>query len=231
MKSVLEKLPKVLQGILIIALFYCSIYFQYIPFLLTHTKITDYTGNMRVAVLISTFADVLLLIILLFVYRKELFKDFDIFWKNKKENVSTAFHFWAFGFALMIAFNVLINTFFHTDGANNENLVRTMLHAYPFIMGIDACILAPLTEEIVFRKTIKDIFSNRYLFIIVSTLLFGLAHVAYSATTLVDWLYLLPYCSLAACFAYAYHKTDTICTSMVMHFFHNTLAILTVFLV
>ena len=81
-------------------------------------------------------------------------------------------------------------------------------------------------EEIIFRKCYKNAFSNKWLFIILSSLVFGSLHVITSMTSLMDLLFIIPYGSLGAAFAIMYQKTDTIYTSMLMHMLHNTILII-----
>ena len=87
-------------------------------------------------------------------------------------------------------------------------------------------IYAPITEELIFRKSIKDFISNKWLYVIVSGLLFGGVHVISSLGS--DWgfLYLIPYCSLGMVFAHLYYETDNIFSTITIHSIHNTLAIL-----
>lgn len=47
-----------------------------------------------------------------------------------------------------------------------------------FPVMITQCLLAPVTEEIVFRKTVNDLIPNKFLYIIVSSALFGFIHCA-----------------------------------------------------
>ena len=121
----------------------------------------------------------------------------------------------------MFISNFLLSFIFHFPGAKNESLVQDMIKSLPVLMVMNAAVFAPFVEEIVFRKTVKDVFKNVYLFMLVSFLLFGGAHVISQANSLVDLLYIIPYGSLGAAFAYAYYKTDTIFTSMMLHSFHN----------
>lgn len=52
----------------------------------------------------------------------------------------------------MITSNLILLTIFKAGGANNENIVQTMIKALPWLMIIDAGLIAPFNEEIVFRK-------------------------------------------------------------------------------
>ena len=178
------------------------------------------------SVVLSTFSSIIIFFIFFIIYRKDLKNDIKNFWKNKEEYMDTGIRYWIIGLIIMFATNYILNIVLKAGGANNEKAVQTMIKAFPLLMFIDAGILAPFNEEIVFRKTLKDIFKNKWLFIILSFLLFGGAHVIGSSKTLIDYLFIIPYGALGASLAYAYYKTDNIFTSISLHMIHNTLLIL-----
>lgn len=211
----------ILKGLLVYFLFRFSVFFQYIPILLFKLDINSLSIKMQVA--LSTFSSIITLILLIIIYKKSLKEEFFKFKNNFLKNIDIGFKSWFIGLIIMIVSNYILLTVFITDGANNENIVQSMIKALPWIMLIDTGLIAPFNEEIVFRKTLKDIFKNKWLFILSSFLLFGAVHVIGSATCLTDYLYIIPYGALGGAFAYAYYKTDTIYTSMFMHMFHNTI--------
>ena len=178
------------------------------------------------SVLLSTFSSTIVLFILFIIYRKELKKEFKIFKDNFIENIDIGFRYWMIGLIIMMISNVIITYLLKGGGANNEEAVQKMIKTLPWLMVIDAGFIAPFNEEIVFRKTLKDIFNNPIILCILSFLFFGGAHVISDAKTLTDYLYIIPYGALGASFAYSYYKTNTVFTSMSMHIFHNTVLIL-----
>lgn len=217
-----KKLIKnIVRGLLVFFLFWYSSYFQLIPILLLKMNIKNLSGSMQVA--LSAFSGLVVSLILFLVYRKSLKEDFKKFRDNFDENIDTGFKCWGAGLLVMMVSNIILTVVFKSGGANNENAVQEMIKSLPWLMLINAGIIAPFNEEIVFRKTLKDIFKNKWLFIFFSFLLFGGAHVIGSATTLVDYLYIIPYGSLGAAFAVAYYKTDTVFTSLSLHMIHNTI--------
>ena len=221
MKKILDKLPIIIRSFVTILLFYCSVVFQYIPVLLFHISRKTLSGNYRMASLLATFSSLIILGIILVVYKRDLAEEFHIFRLKWKRNILTGGACWLAGLFFMIFANTILIFVFHSEGANNDLVVRSMIAAYPAVMGLDVCILAPIIEEIVYRKSLKDVFDNQYVFIIASFLFFGLAHVATMATSFVDWLYVIPYGTFGAAFAYAYSKTDTVFTSILFHMVHN----------
>ncbi len=181
---------------------------------------------MLAAVLLSTFSSLVVSIILILIYRKELFKEFKIFKIKFLKNIDTGLICWITGIIIMVISNCILVYIFKSDGAANENAIQSLIKTSPYIMALDICLLAPFNEEIVFRKALKDISINKSIFIILSFLCFGGAHVLSSAKTLIDYLYIIPYGALGAAFAIAYNKTDTVYTSMFYHMLHNTMAFL-----
>ncbi len=174
------------------------------------------------AVLLSCFSSVVFSLILLIVYRKDLVKEFKTFKENWLKNFDTGFKWYLVGLVVMMTSNLILYYVLHSGGASNENTVQTMISAAPIFMAFQVCLIAPFNEEMVFRKTLYDVFKNKWIFIFLSFLLFGGAHVMSSASSLVDYLYIIPYGALGAAFAMAYSKTKTVFTSMSLHMMHNT---------
>lgn len=217
--------PKgLLIGIGIFILFYFSSYIQLIPILLFNMDIASITGAQNV--MLSAFSNIVLLLILLLIFRKDIKKEWKIFKDNFLENIDIGIKYWLIGLGIMMVSNILINVFLQLGQAANEQAVQSMITSLPWLMLINAGFIAPCTEEIVFRKGFKKAFPNKYAFVILSALVFGSLHVITSMTSPIELLYIIPYGALGAAFAYMYQKTNTIFTSISMHMFHNTALIL-----
>lgn len=208
----------------IFILFYFSSYIQLIPILLFNMDIASITGAQNV--MLSAFSNVVLLLILLLIFRKDIKKEWKIFKDNFLENIDIGIKYWLIGLGIMMISNIFINVFLQLGQAANEQAVQGMITSLPWLMLINAGFIAPCTEEIVFRKGFKKAFPNKYAFIILSALVFGSLHVITSMTSPIELLYIIPYGALGAAFAYMYQKTNTIFTSISMHMFHNTALIL-----
>ena len=208
----------------IFILFYFSSYIQLIPILLFNMDITSITGAQNV--MLSAFSNVVLLLILLLIFRKDIKKEWKIFKDNFLENIDIGIKYWLIGLGIMMVSNIFINVFLQLGQAANEQAVQSMITSLPWLMLINAGFIAPCTEEIVFRKGFKKAFPNKYAFVILSALVFGSLHVITSMTSPIELLYIIPYGALGAAFAYMYQKTNTIFTSISMHMFHNTALIL-----
>ena len=216
----------IIRSIIMFFVYWFSAYLQLIPIKLFKITSETVNKNPNISVLLSLFSTLIVFIIILIVYRKDLIKEFKLFKNNFITCIDTGFKYWFIGVLIMFACNIILAFGFKSGGANNENLVQSFIKTLPILMGIDICLIGPFVEEIIFRKTIKDVFKNKWIFVALSFLLFGGAHVISNAKTIIDWLYIIPYGALGASFAYSYHKTDTVFTSMSIHMIHNTILFL-----
>lgn len=176
-----------------------------------------------------TIFDILLIISLYFIYKKDLKKEFILFKNNFKEFFEKYTKYWLLGIVLMSIINSIIMFITPSDVANNEELVRGLIDKFPLYGFFSAALVAPFVEEIVFRKTFKDIIKNKYLLLIICGLTFGTIHVIESYTKITDLLYIFSYGVFGSVFAYIYYKTNTVFTSMFFHFIHNTMLVLIYF--
>lgn len=205
--------------ILTIIIFFCSAFFQLIPVKLFN--INNITP--KIQILLTLFSNMMNILLLVLMYYKDLKEDFKVFLENKKEMLEEGFKIWVIGLVLMAGSNVVINLFSPNKIAGNEEAIRSLITAAPYIMLFNTSILAPLIEEITFRKAFRDIIDTKWLFVIISGVVFGALHVITSIRNAYDFLYLLPYCSLGIALSYMYAKTKNIFVSISMHALHNFL--------
>lgn len=173
----------------------------------------------------QVIASLLLMGIFGFIYRKDLVNDFKRLKKNGYEIIETGFKYWIIGFGIMIVSNLIINYVFKMGIAGNEEAVRSYLDKFPLFMVFSSVIYAPFTEELAFRKSIRDVVSNKWLFATLSGLIFGLMHIISYVNNFYDLVFIIPYGALGFVFALLYEKTDTIYASMIMHALHNGIAV------
>ena len=200
MDKINKKFKYIIKGILVFLLFWYSKYLQYIPIYLFKLDIKHLSRTM--AVILSTFSSLILLFILFFIYRKDLKSNFKKFRKNRSEYMDIGFKWWGIGLLIMFVSNFILTFLLKGGGANNEQAVQSMIKTLPWLMLIDAGFIAPFNEEIVFRKSLKDIFKNKWVFAFVSFLIFGGVHVISSAENIIDYLYLIPYGVLGPLFIF-----------------------------
>ena len=126
----------------------------------------------------------------------------------------------------MIVSNLILTVITNGGIAGNEESVRKLIDIAPLYMLFNVAIYAPITEELIFRKSIRDFISNKFIYCLVSGIIFGGLHVISTINTPIDALYIIPYSALGISFATLYTKSNNIFSSMSMHALHNTIAIL-----
>jgi len=172
---------------------------------------------------ITIVVNIIRALLIAILFRKDLKKDFKNFKKNFWEYNDTAVKYWLIGLAVMCISNLIIGRFAPEGLPSNEQGVREMISNLSYLSLILTGITAPLAEELLFRKSIKNVISKKWTYIIVSGLVFGAAHIVTkgSPLTFYDYLYLIPYSSLGVAFAFTCYKTDNVFPSMIVHSVHN----------
>ena len=216
-KNILKNIIKL--AILITLFFYRNIFILPIIYIanINVDKISSATE-----VILSLINNIIFLIITVLMYKNDLKREWKIFGKNMSENVDTSIKYWLIGLAVMVVSNIIINFVLGGGQATNEKGVQKMIDSAPYIMLIEAGLIAPINEELLFRKAFKSIINNKWLFIIISGIVFGYLHVI-GAKSLEQFLFIIPYSSLGIAFATAYYKTDTVFSSIFVHMLHNTI--------
>ena len=218
-----KRILEICKGLLTFLIFYFSSYLQIIPITLFNIDINNYTESELA--LVNTFVDIILVLVLVILYFKDLSKEFKSFKKNIRLNMDTAFKYWFIGLIIMCVSNIAISFITSLNTSSNEQAVQGLVSATPYLMLFTAGILAPIAEELTFRKGVSMIFKNKWVYATASGLIFGLLHVIGSGNIL-EYLYVIPYGSLGFFFALTYYDTKSIYPSIIMHAIHNSALIL-----
>ena len=169
--------------------------------------------------------EILLMSLIVLVLNKKISRDFQNMRKYHKEYFKKYFKFWLISVGIMMLSNFIINFFVKTGISANEETIRETFKISPIYIFFSSVIFAPVVEELVFRQSLKNIIPNKYIFIIVSGIIFGGLHVITSLTSATDLLYLIPYCAPGFAFAYILADSDNIFIPISLHFMHNGILI------
>lgn len=170
--------------------------------------------------------DLIYLIILVYLYKDELKSDLSKFKKNGDKLITKYFPIYLLGVFLMGISNMIVSSITKIEISSNEEAVRTLIKFYPVYMIFSSVIYAPIVEELIFRKSIRKIFDDKVVFILISGFLFGLVHVIGSSSSLNEILMGIPYIVMGIDLAYIYYKSDNIFTTMFIHSMHNFILLL-----
>lgn len=216
-----EKLKKIAIFIGLFLIFLFSSLFYIIPLEILNIDYSSLNSSMKV--LLSIGSSLIIISILIIIYHKDLKEMLWDYKKNYKEYFDLGLKCWFVGLVIMCLSNILISILTPVHEANNEVLVQNMLKASPFLSFISSSLLAPFIEEMIFRKSLGDIFDNKYFKIIMSSLIFGLLHVIFSFNTWYDFLYVIPYGALGGAFSYILTKKNNIFIPITFHVLHNSI--------
>ena len=177
------------------------------------------------SMIISLGVSIVVLIILFLINKKRLSKNLKDYKKNYKVLIKRNFKYWMCAIFIMFVTNIAIALIFNRITSANDQGIREIFNVFPLYIVLEAMILAPFTEELIFRESIRNIFKNKYLFIIISGLLFGFMHTLASLENLADYLYIIPYSVPGFFFAYMLYEEDNVLVPITFHAFHNSIAI------
>lgn len=213
---------KLKKGILIICSYLVLSIILQIPFLFLPEK------------LFYLFTYLSLAIIYIIYFKNDLKQELISLKKNYKTILKTTFKYWLIGLSIMIISSFIINFLNIPSNTTNQETNITLLQRMPIIATIIMAILAPITEELVFRKGLHKFTTNKHTYAITSGIIFASIHLISSFTSLSDIImiiHLIPYSAVGIAFGYAYHKTDNIYGTIIFHTIHNLLSILQLILI
>ena len=107
----------------------------------------------------------------------------------------------------------------------NESSNILMFNNSKFIYFLIITIFAPFYEEILFRYNFKNIFNNKYLYIIISSIIFALFHLI-SINNYLELIYFIPYFIMGIMLSYIYIDSDNIMYSYAFHSLNNCLILI-----
>ncbi len=165
----------------------------------------------------------------IFILKDELINDFKEF--KKKWLLIVGASIAAFIVMYLVNFIIaIVYEFLNISGESaNEELINSILlsnAALPMIISV--VLLAPIAEEILFRKILMGVceesFKMKPIFaIIISTLIFSFIHVS----DIESLKYIFQYIPLAAIMCCLYHYfNNNIYASIILHMMNNTLAVI-----
>ncbi|MBQ4583992.1 MAG: CPBP family intramembrane metalloprotease [Bacilli bacterium] len=137
-----------------------------------------------------------------------------------KDNLKLAYKNWLIGLIIMYISNTFI-LLINKDLAANETANRAILEQAPIYAILVMIVIAPITEEIIFRLSLKKIFKSKYTYCFFSGLIFGLMHL----TSIKEILFIVPYGALGFFFAKTLYDTDNIFAPTITHITHNAMII------
>ena len=175
--------------------------------------------------IVSIIYELFILLTVIFIYLKTIVNDFIDYKQNIKYYINNYLKYWFLNLGLMMITNIIIINITNINNSTNQEYITKLLGKYPIYTIVATILIAPLTEELIFRLNIRKIFKNNIVFIITSGLVFGALHLTV-ATSFKELLFIIPYSIPGIIFAYTLTKSKNIFVPISLHTMHNTLMIL-----
>ena len=174
--------------------------------------------------LILIYASIFILMIS--VFYKQLVHDFKIFKEYFREYMSLTIKTWLKSLVVMMILGIILQLVTNLGSSNNQESLQKLFNVYPIFVALLSMFYAPFAEELMFRGVFRKFIKSKYLFIIVSGVMFGLLHVIDDSKTLAEFSYIIVYSSLGIYLASLYYKTNNLFTNISFHFMQNTLGVI-----
>ena len=162
------------------------------------------------------------------IYFKTLKNDLKSFKENYKSILKTTFIYWLIGLGIMLLSSYIIRLCGIPEIDNQTSNIE-FFKSMPLVQSCIAIFLAPLVEELVFRRSFKEMSSSKHIYALTTGILFSMIHVCPSLTnlkTLIMLVYLIPYGAVAIAFGYSYKKTNNIYGTIIIHSIHNIISLI-----
>ena len=170
--------------------------------------------------------EILTILFIFLLFKKEIVHMWKDFYENRDKYFKKYFKFWFLILVLMAFSNGIITLINKSEISNNQEAINDMFERLPIYTYILSVFLAPIIEELVFRFCFMKIFNNKYLYIILSGVIFGLFHIIGSFESAYDFLFLVPYSIPGLIFAYILYDSKNIFNTIWLHFVRNGISML-----
>ncbi len=211
---------------LIVILLYLLYQSNFIISLISSLGINVYSIPRTPRIFLFAFTDLIYIVILILMFKKEIVKGLKDLKENFLNRAILSLNCWVVGCVIMTVSSIIIGLILGQNVSQNESLVRESIEVAPLYMLFTCSIIAPIFEEMVFRRSLYGLVKVKWLFIVLSGVLFGLLHVLGSYNSILDFLYIIPYGAMGSCFAYLLIKTKNITLPIIVHMLHNTILVL-----
>lgn len=220
-------IKKLIKGLIIICSYFLLTLIFQIPFIFLYNLKIINEELIYILVYLS------LAITYILYNRKDLIKDLSDFKKNYKSILKTTFNYWLKGLFIMIISTIIINIINIPINTTNQEANISMLKTMPIAEILIAVLFAPIIEELVFRKGLKDFTTNKHIYAFTTGIIFAGIHLTssiHSINDLIMLIHIIPYSAVGIAFGYAYQKTNNIYGTITLHSIHNAIALLEIFL-
>lgn len=201
----------IINSIILIAVYLSQYLIKFIPI------------NYNSKYILSILMEVILLVLAIILFIEPLKNELETFKNNFKSYIKYIMPKLGIAYIIYIVVSLIVSSITkQTTSVNQQSLEQLSIW---YIIPA-AIVWAPIVEEALFRRCIRNFIKSDKIFIIVSALIFGLLHTTSEATLTSFFLMGLPYITLGGYLAYIFTKTNNMFSNMFSHMFINAIALI-----
>lgn len=179
----------------------------------------------------SITAYALFALLLIFLYKDTFIKDFKDIWENKARAMKTIVIGVIAIFLVTIFVNAIVQIVFDIkETSENDYSLLTMFKKSPLVLMLLTCLYYPVVEGIVFRKTIRDVIDNKWIFIIFSSLFYFFFNIVYTSMSFATIMSSICCITTMMILSYIYWKNNNFSITVIILMLYNLIISLISFL-
>lgn len=170
-------------------------------------------------------------LLILYLYRNTFKNDFKDIIENKKKYLSSILINVALIFVIMLITNALIGMLFDIkQTSENDYSLLAMFKKSPIILMFLTSLYYPVIEGVIFRKSVRDIIDNKWIFIIFSSVFYFFFNVAYTSLSFTSIITSLCYLFSMMLLSSYYYKTNNFTASVLVMMIYNLIILVISFI-
>lgn len=161
-------------------------------------------------------------LLIIYLYKDTFKSDFKDFKENKKKYIKSILINVVLIFAIMIITNALIGILLNIkETSENDYSLLAMFKKSPFVLILLTSIYYPVVEGVIFRKSVRDIIDNKWMFIMFSSVFYFFFNIAYTSLSFTSIITSLCYLFSMMLLSNYYYKTNNFTASVIVMMIYN----------
>lgn len=161
-------------------------------------------------------------LLIIYLYKDTFKSDFKDLKENKKKYIKSILINVVLIFAIMIITNALIGILLNIkETSENDYSLLAMFKKSPFVLILLTSIYYPVVEGVIFRKSVRDIIDNKWMFIMFSSVFYFFFNIAYTSLSLNSIITSLCYLFSMMLLSNYYYKTNNFTASVIVMMIYN----------
>lgn len=195
-----------------------------------YTFLVPITPSGAYSLIVKMIIDVSFITLTYFMFKETINSSFKKIFKEPWKFIKYVVFFWILFLILPSIYSAVMEKIFNISAPNNYGMLN-LAKKVPGYLIFNMIIFAPFIEEMVFRNGFKVLIKNKFLYVVISTLVFALffAYATNNGVTanifgmeiLLSYIFIVPYIITGFISSYTYLKTDNIFVPMVIRIIQN----------